>query len=419
MTENPDSPEPGDAAHGDAPVDVPSVVLATLGKRVASHVIDAGIPIGMYVVSQLLLFKWLWSGDPDSPLLWLVWLIAIGIGALGIYQWRGIAKTGQSIGKRVMGIWVLDADTGQPIGWARALLRWTVLCLLGAFWIPLLILLLTIPNDPRRQGWHDKAANTVVVMAADGTTDSPVQAAPSPEAIGSDLGSAPLAVVEPTPSHAAPPPADDMPSLATGLPTAPPPAPAPTPAASPPNDLSRPSEPSPVPSVKVPQVAPPPPLPDVAPPPGPQVPPPPGPVGDAPQAVDAPAAIVSPPADHTVLSDRLRAEPPRVGWRLVADDGTEIEVMTSVIVGRDPSGALVPGAVVAAVADPHRTMSKTHAALRLVEGELTVEDLHSTNGVYVIADDEERQVPAGIPHTLAAGQVVSFGDRAFSVERAG
>lgn len=70
------------------------------------------------------------------------------------------SPSGQTVGKRVMGIRVIDFSTGGPIGFGRAILRYvgrivsSIPCLLGYFWMLW---------DKEKQTWHDKIATTVVV----------------------------------------------------------------------------------------------------------------------------------------------------------------------------------------------------------------------------------------------------------------
>jgi uncharacterized RDD family membrane protein YckC len=70
------------------------------------------------------------------------------------------SPSGQTIGKKVMGIRVIDFQTGGPIGYGRAFIRWigryvsAIPCLLGYFWMLW---------DKEKQTWHDKFANAVVV----------------------------------------------------------------------------------------------------------------------------------------------------------------------------------------------------------------------------------------------------------------
>jgi uncharacterized RDD family membrane protein YckC len=69
--------------------------------------------------------------------------------------------TGQTIGKRALGIRVFDfRGGGGPIGYGRALLR-TIARYLSA--IVLLIGYLWMLWDREKQTWHDKIAGTVVV----------------------------------------------------------------------------------------------------------------------------------------------------------------------------------------------------------------------------------------------------------------
>jgi uncharacterized RDD family membrane protein YckC len=82
--------------------------------------------------------------------------------ALGVayYGWLEGSPSGQTIGKRVMGIRVYDLRQGGPIGTGRALGRYfariisTIPCLLGYFWMLW---------DPEKQTWHDKLVGSVVV----------------------------------------------------------------------------------------------------------------------------------------------------------------------------------------------------------------------------------------------------------------
>jgi uncharacterized RDD family membrane protein YckC len=73
---------------------------------------------------------------------------------------------GQTVGKRVMHIRCVDAETGEPIGFRRGLARYAVVALLGlAFIVPAFIDGLWPLWDDRRQTWHDKAVRSLVVNA--------------------------------------------------------------------------------------------------------------------------------------------------------------------------------------------------------------------------------------------------------------
>ncbi len=75
---------------------------------------------------------------------------------------NGVA--GQTVGKRLMGIRCVDAETGYPIGFRRGLARQAVVALLGlAFLFPVFIDGLWPLWDRKRQSWHDKAVRSVVI----------------------------------------------------------------------------------------------------------------------------------------------------------------------------------------------------------------------------------------------------------------
>jgi uncharacterized RDD family membrane protein YckC len=89
-----------------------------------------------------------------TSLIQLILLVAT-IGYF-VYFWG----KGQTIGMRVFHLRVADANTGQPIGYGRAALRYlgyivsAIVCYIGLIWAAF---------DARKQGWHDKIANTVVL----------------------------------------------------------------------------------------------------------------------------------------------------------------------------------------------------------------------------------------------------------------
>ncbi len=67
---------------------------------------------------------------------------------------------GQTLGQRAVGIRVIDANTGGPIGYGRAFVRWIGLIISG--WVILLGFLWML-WDREKQTWADKMATTVVV----------------------------------------------------------------------------------------------------------------------------------------------------------------------------------------------------------------------------------------------------------------
>lgn len=82
------------------------------------------------------------------------------------YEVSLTALRGQTLGKMAMSIRVARADNGELPGWGKATGRWALPWLLGLIpligWIGTLLTYLSLTWDDRRQGWHDKAAGTVV-----------------------------------------------------------------------------------------------------------------------------------------------------------------------------------------------------------------------------------------------------------------
>jgi uncharacterized RDD family membrane protein YckC len=88
----------------------------------------------------------------------LLYLFAIAVTfGYWIYFW---GSTGETIGMRLLRLRIVDANTGAPIGYGRAVIRLlmsfvnTWACYIGWIWVAF---------DARKQGWHDKVASSVVI----------------------------------------------------------------------------------------------------------------------------------------------------------------------------------------------------------------------------------------------------------------
>ncbi len=91
-----------------------------------------------------------------------VWAL-LGIIVSVLYYVRTVAKTGQTPGRKIVGIKVVNTTTGEPPSFGMALLRYVFasfisgsLCYLGYLWMLW---------DAQNQTWHDKVCSTVVVRA--------------------------------------------------------------------------------------------------------------------------------------------------------------------------------------------------------------------------------------------------------------
>ena len=111
-------------------------------------------------------------GVPMTILVIVATAISDGLGLLAnfLYLVVGIAyyiyfeggPTGQTLGKKTIGIRIIDIHQGGPIGYGRAAIRYLVRIPSAlAFFLGYLWMLW----DAEKQTWHDKAANCVVVPA--------------------------------------------------------------------------------------------------------------------------------------------------------------------------------------------------------------------------------------------------------------
>jgi uncharacterized RDD family membrane protein YckC len=137
---------------------------ASWGPRVAAWLIDALIAFVPLAIGYVVFFASIGSDDSPSAagglLLFLGW-----VGWLAVIMWNLGYKqgtTGQSIGKGVLGIKVVDLSARTPIGFGKGVLRallnyiFNSACFLNVLW-PLW--------DQQNQTWTDKVIATYVVLA--------------------------------------------------------------------------------------------------------------------------------------------------------------------------------------------------------------------------------------------------------------
>lgn len=142
--------------------------FAGFWRRLAAYLIDS---IVLSIIPMMFAPMWsfgfggVWNLNEmfDAPDWLFIPLVAIGnfvsflVGAgFFIIFWKLL---GQTPGKMVMGVKVIRTD-GSALNWSNSILRYVgymvsglVLCL-GFIWIAF---------DERKQGWHDKMADTYVV----------------------------------------------------------------------------------------------------------------------------------------------------------------------------------------------------------------------------------------------------------------
>lgn len=115
--------------------------------------------------------------DESAALTTLGELLLAGLGTLLVvvlvdlvYEVVPTAVWGQTLGKRILRLKVVNAATGGTPGLRKSLGRWALLILPiavpyvqypGAVFF--LLCVLTMGHEPLYRGWHDKAAGTLVI----------------------------------------------------------------------------------------------------------------------------------------------------------------------------------------------------------------------------------------------------------------
>jgi len=103
------------------------------------------------------------NGREDTgPILGGAGVFVLGFLVVMFVYLRGLAKSGQTWGRRIVGIKVVRTDNGQAPGWGKAIGR-TLFSYISA-WVFYLGYLWMI-WDAQKQTWQDKVAGTFVVRA--------------------------------------------------------------------------------------------------------------------------------------------------------------------------------------------------------------------------------------------------------------
>lgn len=141
-----------------------TAVLAPMWRRILAQVIDQAVvlvpilAIGVGVGVR--------SVDDFSDNAFAINIAVVSVAF--IYEFVMIGLWGRTLGKFALGTRAVRIDTGGPVLWYSSAIR--ALVPLAAGVIPgigqILNLFVYVRAffDPRRQGWHDRAAGTIVVM---------------------------------------------------------------------------------------------------------------------------------------------------------------------------------------------------------------------------------------------------------------
>ena len=408
------------------------VVPATAGKRLGAAVLDWLPPVTALTLLLAIGFAGITRSQSGGFIVYdtssLVLFGGIGAGLTLIYlvvlaTLEG--RTGATLGNRLMGIRSTDTDGFAPGGGAVflrglitgagvllaviaaaavvlfqwfgvALLVLGPLLFLGAAWAVLVVLSSAWDRNGQLRGWHDAAAKTLVFDVKSGR---------NPVTTGGIAGPYSFAPLDLPPVQQV---ASPLAAAAAGVP-----------AVLSPNQGQPPAAAQPAPAAAV--------QPAVRQQPG---------VARQPLARQpvphaasfAPPGSAAPPPglhpdddlDRTQVRGDTNAPVTVAMLRIRLDDGRDIELDRTVLIGRNPAGhpgedsvQLIP------VADPGRSISKTHLHLLAGNGGVWVTDRNSTNGSAVTTPDGIRTaLAAGEPTHVRPGSTVHFGDRSFYLGQA-
>lgn len=129
--------------------------LASPGKRLLARIVDVLVLIIPIIVLAFILRGFVFN------------LVAVVL--VGAYEVLMISNSGQTVGKKALGIKVVDESTGQIPDIQAAGMRWGVPQILSLIpfvgWIISLVIYLSLLWRDRNQGFHDTVAHTIVVEA--------------------------------------------------------------------------------------------------------------------------------------------------------------------------------------------------------------------------------------------------------------
>ena len=165
----------------------PGVAYADLGIRIGAYIIDVIIAgILFFVIGGIILGIVAGISGAAGAVLAFLFLVAFNVAFSAIYFVYSWTKLRASPGQKVLSLETVNAADGATLTQPQAIRRWLVLfgpfALLSALQLVvgstigslfglvslgyLIYLLYTTNSDPKRQGFHDHYANTVVVRRA-------------------------------------------------------------------------------------------------------------------------------------------------------------------------------------------------------------------------------------------------------------
>lgn len=164
-----DGGERGDARPGTlGPAPAGSDALASIAQRALAQVIDSLLVLAPVIVVVLVFDIDPLAGQDGGESGGLLAVTALWLAIGIVYETVAIAVFARTVGKRVLGLKVVRSEDGGRVGWTYASVRALVPAAAGL--VPYIGLGLQVAVylraafHPLRQGWHDAATGTLVVL---------------------------------------------------------------------------------------------------------------------------------------------------------------------------------------------------------------------------------------------------------------
>jgi len=162
----------GTPVAGDGTPTAPGFTTASMGRRLGARLLDGlvlGVPAGLLfaLLGGLTAVSAQETGEPAlAPLLLLVLLGYVVLPLAAIAYEVVLTARGGTLGKRWLGLRVVQRGTGALPGTGPALLRWLIFFAASFVVVVGTVLVALSPffdESGLRQGWHDLVAGTRVV----------------------------------------------------------------------------------------------------------------------------------------------------------------------------------------------------------------------------------------------------------------
>ena len=115
-------------------------VLAGRWRRLGATAVDA-VLVPSLTVLLVMAFEVMEDPEDFTSAWWMWWVLLLAVASYLILNGHGLARNGQTLGKRLFGITVVRADASEPAPF------WKLICVRAPFF-PLLFVVIYPPPGP-------------------------------------------------------------------------------------------------------------------------------------------------------------------------------------------------------------------------------------------------------------------------------